>query len=215
MERRGEKTEIGDINRQAQQERRQSADDRQTLADINVQETELQTSLEAAQKERDRLTQEQAKPAPPDLAKLPIKEQEKVFDAIRDKLAASRQEKALRVRKNHSTGCSGGGRQRWPGKSRRTSGMLAAFKRGAYEQAKTVWEKAHHQAGKLAAQANGLHAKLMNAARDCKRWAHDKLTRDEPELTRRVQAHKQQERKRQVEQQRKQQEKSRDNGHGR
>jgi len=137
----------------------------------------------------------------PAIDKLPIEQQQRVFDLTREKLAAARQAKAQRVaakaweRYQRRVKAEDKLRSDIPGKP---TGMLAAFKKKAYDDALAVWEKAWSQARRLQEQANKLYSRLAEAAQQHKAlgWAYDRIRAKDPALVQRLEDHRKAERQR-------------------
>ena len=77
----------------------------------------------------------------------------------------------------------------WP------TGMLASFRKKAYGKAYSAFIEVRSFKSELEQQALRLQGKLDDAARESKEWAKKVLTRAEPELAKRVENHREQERK--------------------
>jgi len=228
MERRGEKTELGDSNREIQQERKEfhkATAERQEIAAIVQEEKALKASIEAAQKEHAKLTLEAAKlvkSVRQKIAELPIDDQIAVFHALRDKLEQERKQKALRVAEKAEKRYerrSQAAQENKKQEPKQPTGLLAAFKQASYAKAQEAWKATQRYADKLAVQGQSLYYKLSNTVRECREWSFKKISQTEPELVKRIEAHRDEERKRMLEQQaeeRKQKrEKDRDRGYER
>ena len=224
MERRGEKTEIGDSNRGIQQKRQefqQQAADRQEFAAIVKEEKVLKASIEAAQKEHAKLTLEAAKPeksVKQKIAELSIDDQIAVFHALRDKIEKECQKKALRVaikaEKRYERRSQAAHENRWQ-EPKPPTGLLALFKQASYAKAQEAWKATQRYADKLATQGQSLSYKLANAGRDCKDWSFKKIRQAQPDLVIRIDLHLASERKKKLEEEMVQRKQHREKDHGR
>jgi hypothetical protein len=132
-----------------------------------------------------------------ELAALPLGDQGKVFDYTLTKFTQIRQEKLNRVSAKVLK------RQERRGKALQAvfnsrppepTGMLATFKRGAYERAMDALEPIYQKARKLAKQAEALTQKVAAAAKQAHSWAYSKLQKSDPGLVQRVETHRYDER---------------------
>lgn len=202
MERRGKKTELGEINRRAQQ----NAEYRKEIAAIEQQEAALQASIKTE------------KPAQRKLTDLPMDEQIKIYHAMREKFAEERRQKAQRItnksekrsqRRDHTA-------QKFRKlEPQQPTGILARFKQSAYLKAHEAWDVAQRHADRLAVEGQTMYYKLQNAVRDCKAWAVEKMRKTEPELVKSIDAHQQREHERMAAQREQQDEHEDDYEHGR
>lgn len=128
-------------------------------------------------------------------------DQAKAWDAALHRTAAARQEKAHRVAVKAG--------ERWNRRDQalqrliaerpvEPEGMLAMFKRKAYQEAAQAWGQAQAKAQKLADQAQGLRRRAADAIDQAQGWAYARLKEAHPELHQRVQAHQEAERKQKI-----------------
>jgi ATP-dependent exoDNAse (exonuclease V) alpha subunit len=159
--------------------------------------------------------QEVAKPARQKLADLPMDDQIAAFHAIREKLAAERQQRAQRV--------TGKAEQRFQRRNQAAqefrkqepqppTGLLAGFKQASHLKAMEAWKAGQRYADKLAVQGQSLYQKMANTVRNSKEWSFGKIRQTEPELVKRIEVHREEERERTVEQRKEQ---DRDRGYER
>ena len=158
-----------------------------------------------------------AKPPPaieqkkPRLEDLPIAEQAKVWDLTMNRGATARQEKAVRVAHKAAARLERRDkayRDMHGQKPQEPTGMLAAFKRKAFEASHAAWSKAYGQARRLVDQAQTLRTSVYGAADQvqARGWAFRKLSQSQPDLAERVQAYRQQEARKRLEQQQRERE---------
>ena len=197
--------EVGELERQAQ------ATDRAIL--------DLSGGLEAAQRERDRQPQPEAKQtAVKPLEALPMADQVKAWEAALKKAQVSREQRLARVsQKAHDRYQR---RYKAAEQLRRDqpeapSGLLAAFKQRTYKEAVAAWSQSFARAGKLEEQAAALCSRVGQAWGKAKSWAYDKLSRAHPALAKRVQDHQQAELRKKIEQQQREREAKRAQQKGR
>ena len=197
--------EVGELERQAQ------ATDRAIL--------DLSGGLEAAQRERDRQPQPEAKQtAVKPLEALPMADQVKAWEAALKKAQVSREQRLARVsQKAHDRYQR---RYKAAEQLRRDppeapSGLLAAFKQRTYKEAVAAWSQSFARAGKLEEQAAALCSRVGQAWGKAKSWAYDKLSQAHPALAKRVQDHQQAELRKKIEQQQREREAKRAQQKGR
>ena len=197
--------EVGELERQAQ------ATDRAIL--------DLSGGLEAAQRERDRQPQPEAKQtAVKPLEALPMADQVKAWEAALKKAQVGREQRLARVsQKAHDRYQR---RYQAAEQLRRDqpeapSGMLAVFKQRAYQEAAAAWSQSFARAGKLEGQAAALCSRVGQAWGKAKSWAYDKLSQAHPALAKRVQDHQQAELRKKIEQQQREREAKRAQQKGR
>ena len=147
----------------------------------------------------------------PDFEAMPIEQQAKAFDLLQNHLAQGRQAKLDRVAQKATSRHdrrSQAARKLWEAKPQPPTGLLASFKRSAYETALGQWQKDRQRADRLKAQAEKTRDQIVyETLHDSflKAWAKRVIERIEPELTRRVDAYKTAERAKQEEQRRQEQ----------
>jgi len=149
---------------------------------------------------------EQAKPVRPDFEAMPIETQAKALDRLANTIAqhytaridriarkatARRDRRAEAERKLRET------------EPKPPTGLLASFKRQGYETALGQWRKGQRRAERLTEQAEKTRGNIAKLAHGNAphTWARRVLERAEPDLTRRVDAHRAAEREKQREEQ--------------
>ena len=149
---------------------------------------------------------EQAKPVRPDFEAMPIETQAKALDRLANTIAqhytaridriarkatARRDRRAEAERKLRET------------EPKPPTGLLASFKRQGYETALGQWRKGQRKAERLREQAEKTRGNIAKLAHGNAphTWARRVLERAEPDLTRRVDAHRAAEREKQREEQ--------------
>ncbi|WP_211297006.1 MobQ family relaxase [Malikia spinosa] len=188
--------EVGELERQAQATERAILD--------------LSGGLEAAQRERDRQSQPEAKQTAANrLEALPMADQVKAWEAALKKAHVAREQRLARVsQKAHDRYQR---RYQAAEQLRRDqpeapSGLLAAFKQRVYQEATATWRQSFTRAGMLEQQAAALCSQVVQAWAKAKSWAYDKLSQAHPELAKRVKDHQQAERRKKIEQQQRERE---------
>ena len=208
MERRGEKTEIGDANRAAQiehQESKQAAANKEEIAAIKEQETALKDSIKTDEKEHAKQAQKSATPPKPELAKLPIDQQVAVFHLAREKMAEERRKKIERIAKkvqerlDRRTKAAEENRRKEPEKP---TGLFASFKQSSHDKTQEAWKAAQRYADKLVVQGQSLFHRLATALHDRMAWSTGKIKEADPEIVKRIENHQRAERERLAEQRR-------------
>ena len=197
--------EVGELERQAQATERAILD--------------LSGGLEAAQRERDRQPQPEARQtAVKPLEALPMADQVKAWEAALKKAQVAREQRLARVsQKAHDRYQR---RYQAAEQLRRDqpeapSGMLAVFKQRAYQEAAAMWRQSFARAGTLEQQAAALCSRVGQAWAKAKSWAYDKLSQTHPELAKRVEEHQQAELRKRIEQQQREREAKRAQQKGR
>lgn len=197
--------EVGELERQAQAVERAILD--------------LFDGLKAAQRERDRQPQPEAKQtAVKPLEALPMADQVKAWEASLKKAQVAREQRLARVsQKAHDRYQR---RYQAAEQLRRDqpeapSGLLAAFKQRTYKEAVAAWSQSFARAGKLEEQAAALCSRVGQAWGKAKSWAYDKLSQAHPALAKRVQDHQQAELRKKIEQQQREREAKRSQQKGR
>ena len=215
-ERRGERTDVGDVNRRIQEAFEQGLKERRDLAKVNQQLIDTQTSVTQALQLRQAGRSlpgpavapiAPSKPAPPppqrveprtppvrpDFAALGIEDQAKVYDRMLSLMVAKRHERAARVagkaltRQNRREKLAKQLEWRKPEPPR---GLLAVLKRGAYEEASGIWEKQARQIHNLVRQAETLRQETIKTVAQVRDWALERFTRAQPDLVKRVHEHR-------------------------
>ena len=188
--------EVGELERQAQATERAILD--------------LFDGLKAAQRERDRQPQPEARQtAVKPLEALPMADQVKAWEAALKKAQVAREQRLARVsQKAHDRYQR---RYQAAEQLRRDqpeapSGMLAVFKQRAYQEAAAAWSQSFARAGKLEGQAAALCSRVGQAWGKAKSWAYDKLSQAHPALVKRVEDHQQAELRKRIEQQQRERE---------
>ncbi len=129
------------------------------------------------------------KPQLPDASRYSIEEQYRLYNHIVDELKAHRQGRVQRVaakvakrleRRETLARWSEADRPQQP------QGLLAAFKKGQYDQAVKVYEKGQRRDRRLVEQADELSKKVLKAAHRSENWAAQKLHDLQPEFVSRV-----------------------------
>lgn len=183
-----------------QQEAREQLDRTRARQALERQEKAVDQAIQETQQA---LVQAQKTKAKPRLQDLPLADQAKAWDAALHRTAAARQEKAHRVAVKAG--------ERWSRRDQalqrlcaqrpvEPEGMLAMFKRKAYQEAAQAWGQAQAKAQKLADQAQGLHRRAADAIDHAQGWAYARLKEAHPELHKRVHAHQEAERRQKIEQ---------------
>lgn len=242
LERRGIQTDTGDVNRRIEAAYLQGVRERAELAALRPRVLDLSSSIEQAlllrdgqrvrEREEARLRAEAQRGkggepgsgvpgSVPSWVNRPPEQVEAAFEALRSEFARHRRDKVHRVhlkaevrhaRRDRAM------RQVMAQRPKPPDGLLAGFKRKAYEQAAAVWDKAARRAQKLVQQAATLRQSLSEAGQLQKAmgWAHDRLQRRQPALTQRYEQIKEMKRQagvqQRAQQERAQQEQSRELG---
>ena len=181
-----------------QQEAREQLDRTRARQALERQEKAVDQAIQETQQA---LVQAQKTKAKPRLQDLPLADQAKAWDAALHRTAAARQEKAHRVAVKAG--------ERWSRRDQtlqrlraerpvEPDGMLAMFKRKAYQEAAQAWGQAQAKAQKLADQAQELRLRTAAAIDQAQGWAYARLKEAHPELHQRVQAHKEAERRQKI-----------------
>jgi len=188
--------EVGELERQAQAVERAILD--------------LFDGLKAAQRERDRQPQPEApQPAAKRLVDLPMDDQVKAWEAALKKAQVGREQRLARVsQKAHDRY-----QRRYQAAEQlrldqpeAPSGLLAAFKQRASQEAAATWRQSFARAGTLEQQAAALCSRVGQAWAKAKSWAYDKLSQANPALAKRVEEHQQTELRKKMEQQQRERE---------
>ena len=173
------------------------------IARFNVQKRQEAERREAERREAKAVARGQARIDRERLAARPIEEQAQAFERQQKILGAKRQERLgriadharARLRRREMA-------ERVASAPRTPTGLLARFQQKAHEQAQAAYWREAEARQALTAQASALAHRLAEAAHShaCLRWAYGRLREAEPDLTRRVEAHraKQEEQRRQA-----------------
>ena len=200
IERRGGRSERGQRNATIRQARR---------------------AVNAAIKERSGIEQEiHTEQKKPRLEDLPIEKQVQVWDEVMDRTAAARQEKAVRVAHKASARLERRDKAYRALHSQQPQepvGLLAAFKRKAFEASHTAWNQAYGQARQLVDQAQILRTRVYGAAEQmqARGWAFRKMSQAQPDMAERVQAYRREESRKRLEQQQRERQAKREQQKGR
>ena len=149
---------------------------------------------------------EQAKPVRPDFEAMPIETQAKALDRLVNSIAQNytaridRIAQKATVRRDRRAEAERKLRETEP---KPPTGLLASFKRQGYETALGQWRKGQRRAERLTEQAEKTRGNIAKLAHGNAphTWARRVLERAEPDLTRRVDAHRAAEREKQREEQ--------------
>ena len=149
---------------------------------------------------------EQAKPVRPDFEAMPIETQAKALDRLANTIAQHYTARIDRIARKATAR-----RDRRAEAERKLreieptppTGLLASFKRQGYETALGQWRKGQRRAERLTEQAEKTRGNIAKLAHGNAphTWARRVLERAEPDLTRRVDAHRAAEREKQREEQ--------------
>jgi hypothetical protein len=215
-ERRGERTDVGDVNRRIQAAFEQGLQERRDLAALDRQLIDTQTSVTQALQLRQagrvllgpvvapiepsklapstpKRVEPRAEPVRPNFAVLGIEDQVSAYDQILARMVAKRQEKAARVagkalvRQNRREQLAKQLEWRKPEQPR---GVLAILKQGVYDEARNVWERQARKIDKLVHQAKTLHRDTLKTVAQVRDWALERFGRAEPGLVKRVHEHR-------------------------
>ena len=136
------------------------------------------------------------KVARPDFEAMPIEQQAKAFGLLQNRLAQGRKAKLDRVAQKATARLdrrTQAVRKLWEAKPQPPTGLLAGFKRSAYETALGQWQKDRQRANRMKEQAEKTRDKIVyETLYDSfpKAWAKRVMERIEPDLTRRVEAYR-------------------------
>ena len=179
------------------------------VARFNIQKRQAAERREAERREAEAVAREQARIDRERLAARPIEEQAKAFERMQKVIGAKRQERIVRIA--DQAGARLHRRKRAEQAARASepqepTGLLASFKRKAYEQARADHRSEVKLRQALTAQAATLAHRLSDAAQShaCLGWAYGRLREAEPAFTRRVEAHRAAEQARQKDERRRQ-----------
>ena len=217
-ERRGQRTDVGDVNRRIQAAFEQGLQERRALAAVNQQLVDTQTSVAQALRLRqadqglpERLAVPIApgKQAPPlsptprvepraaaklpDLAALGIEDQARAYELILTSMTQQREERARHVAGKtlaRQNRREQLAKQLELRKPEAPRGLLAVLKQGTYDEARSVWERRTRRIDKLVRQAENLRIGTLKAVSQARDWALEQLTRAQPELVKRVHVHR-------------------------
>ena len=219
-ERRGQRTDVGDVNRRIQAAFEQGLKERRELAVLNQHLVDTQTSVTQALQLRQsrqglakpaiepamasiapsklapvppQRAQARAEPGRPNFKVMAIQDQAKAYDIVLARIAANRQERATRV-----AGKALARQNRREKLAKRLElrkpepprGLLAVWKQGAYDEARGVWERQARRVEKLVRQADALRIGTLKVVAQARDWALARLTSVEPELVKRVHEHR-------------------------
>ena len=153
---------------------------------------------------------ERARLSRPDFETMPVEQQAKAFDHLHQTLALGRKARLGLVAQKAADRCDRRAKavnKIWEISPKPPTGLLANFKWGAYEKAFNQWQENRMQLDKLHDQARRTHENIIMETRDnaTEVWAMRGMKRIEPDLTRRVEAHRAAELAKQQEQYRQEQ----------
>jgi hypothetical protein len=160
------------------------------------------------------------KPSRPDFDAMPIEQQAKAFDIMRNRLAQGRMARLDRVEQKATDRLDRRAQaawQLWEAKPKTPTGLLARFKRQGHETALGQWQEDKRRADRLTEQAEKTRDKIVHETIHgyvLKDWAKRVMERAEPDLTRRVEAHRAAERAEREEERQRQAQLDRDNDRG-